>query len=337
MKRSGATLEDVADFDNLAEAFWRASRGVRYRPEVMRFSQNLDAELGRMRQEILELSVGVGSYRTFFIRDPKLRQIHAPVFRERVLHHAVMNVAGPRLDGSLVDDTFACRVGKGVHAAAARAQGHLRRFPWYVKIDIKSYFRSIDHARLKELLERRFKKRGLLELLSRIIDSHHDRPGKGLPIGALTSQHFANFYLSGLDRFLLETLRVRGIVRYMDDVVWWVDDRTRAKETLRAAREQAREALGLTVKDSTQIQRSSKGLTLCGFRILPGALRLTARRKRRYRAARERWESAYKAGLIDETTLQAGYMSALAITLHAEARSFRLEQLERVPGLNMEV
>jgi len=216
MKRSGVSLDAVADWHNLSAAFHRAALGKGHRTEVIQFKKDLPNRLANLRKDILAGTVTVGQMRCFHIRDPKPRIIHAPCFPERVLHHALMASVGPVLDRGLVADTYACRTGKGALAAVRRAQHHLQRWPWYAKIDIRSYFANIDHAILGELLARRFKDQPLLALMARIINAHHAAPGKGLPIGALTSQQFANYYLSGLDRLLLEACRVRGFVRYMD-------------------------------------------------------------------------------------------------------------------------
>jgi hypothetical protein len=331
VRRSRVGLAAIADWHNLAAAFQRAARGKGERDEVRRFRADLNGELARLRESLLDGSVEVGQMRSFRIRDPKPRIIHAPCFRERVLHHAVMAHVGPVLDRTLVDDTYACRAGKGALAAVLRAQHHQRRWPWYAQIDIRSYFASIDHAILLALLERRFKDRGLLALLARIVESHRAEPGRGLPIGALTSQHFANYYLAGLDRLLLEGCRVRGMVRYMDDLAWWGDDKTAVRDALDQARAYARDRLRLTVKTPVQIGRSRAGLPFCGYRILPGRLLLSRRRKRRYAECRRDWENAYAAGRIDARALQAGYAAALAITAHADAAAWRREQLRRHP------
>lgn len=331
VRRSPLGLEPVADWHNLAAAFHRAARGKRMRPEVQHFAGDFEGALARLRQDILAGTVALGAARRFAIRDPKPRIIHAPAFRERVLHHALMAQVGPVLERALVDDTFACRVGKGTLAAVQRAQHHCRRWPWWGQIDIRGYFPSIDHLILKDLLARRFKDPGLLALMGRIIDAHQDAPGKGLPIGALTSQHFANFYLSGLDRLLLEGCRVRGLVRYMDDLVWWGDDRAGVRDALAAACRYAEDRLALAVKAPRRIGRSGEGLSLCGFRIHPGRLLLSRRRRRRYAECRRDWEAAYADGRIDARALQTGFGTALAITLHADAAAWRRGQLQRVP------
>ncbi|MCG6943540.1 MAG: RNA-dependent DNA polymerase [Thiohalocapsa sp.] len=341
MRRSAVTLGEVADWHNLAEAFYRAALGKRHRAEVQHFAADLEGELARLRADILAGTVAVGRGRRFRIHDPKPRTIHAPCFRERVLHQAIMAHVGPVLDRALVDDTYACRTGKGTLAAVRRAQHHARRWPWWCKIDIGAYFASIDHSILKALLARKLRDPGLLALLGRIIDAHAhahahahadaDAPGRGLPIGALTSQQFANFYLGGLDRLLLEQCRVRGLVRYMDDLVWWGDSRAEARAALVAARAYCGDALHLTVKQPAFVGRTAGGVMLCGYRVLPGRLLLSRRRRHRYAGRRRHWERLYAEGVIDALGLQAGYSAALGITLHAAAGDWRREQLRRTP------
>jgi RNA-directed DNA polymerase len=303
------------------------------RSEVQRFAADLDNQLASLRADILAGTVPVGRSRRFRIHDPKPRIIHAPCFQERVLHHAIMAHVSPVLDRALVEDTYACRIGKGALAAVQRAQHHACRWPWWCKVDIRAYFASVDHAMLKGLLARKLKDPGLLTLLGRIIDAHSDAEdlARGLPIGALTSQQFANFYLGGLDRLLLEQCRVRGLVRYMDDLVWWGESRAEVHAVLDAARTFCADRLHLEIKTPALIGRSAGGLMLCGYRILAGRLLLSRRRKRRYSARRRHWEQLYAMGLIDGQTLQAGYSAALGITLPAEAAGWRREQLQRVP------
>jgi len=333
MRRSRATLAEVADLATLARAFWRAARGKRTCPEVIDFADHLDRRLAELGRSILDGTVEVGEMRSFEIRDPKQRTIHAPCFRERVLHHALIEKIGPPLDLALVDDSFACRAGKGTLAAVLRAQRHIRRFPWYLKIDVRAYFASVDHEVLRAALRRKLRDRGVLRLCDRIIASHAASPGRGLPIGALTSQHFANYYLAPLDRLILEGLRAPAMVRYMDDVVVWCHSGAEARALLRALDAFTADALRLTLKPA-QIQRSERGVSFLGFRVLPGALRLSRRRRRRYAAARRRLERDRATGAIDAAALQAGIDAALAITAHADARGWRRAELRRRPAMD---
>ena len=322
-KRAKLNPDDIADWRNLVAAAFRAAQGKRAQPEVARFLADLDANLATLRKQILSGTISVGESTTFHILDPKPRVIHAPSFRERVLHHAIMAHVGPILDRALIEDTFACRVGKGTLAAVQRCQEHVRRFGWYAKLDIRGYFASIDHTVLKAQLARRLQSRRLLHLLDRIIDSHNNVPGKGLPIGALTSQFFANSYLDACDRFLLESRRVSGMIRYMDDFLFWDRSRERVTQIVQEVRAFVADYLHLIVKDSVQINRSVRGVTVCGYRVYPGTIRLGPSRRRRYTAVKRRWEKRYCLGEIDAGELQRGVDAAIAITIHADAETWR--------------
>jgi RNA-directed DNA polymerase len=331
MKRSGIDLHDVADWNNLVAATWRAAQGKRDRPEVQRFLVNVDEQLSALRTDILNETLQVGAVRQFRIRDPKPRLIHAPAFRERVLHHALIAQIGPVLDRTLVFDTYACRPGKGTLAAVQRCHEHLRRYPWSGKLDVRTYFASIDHGLLINLLARRLKDPGVLRLCTQLIASHATGPGRGLPIGALTSQHFANYYLGGFDRFLVESCRVQGMVRYMDDVLWWGEDKASVRKVFSVGRDYLGECLALSIHEPGVVQRSVQGATFCGFRLLPGQWRLSLRRRRRYTYLRKKWETRYANGEIDALALQRAYAAVVGATLHADAAGWRQRQLALHP------
>ena len=332
MKRRLIRIEDVADLGNLAWAAWRAGKGKRSRADVRAFFAHGLESLQRLREEILTGCSELGRARRFRIHDPKPRVIHAPAFRERVLHHALMRHLGPVLDAGLVDDSYACRPGRGPLAAVRRAQRHLRRFDWFVQVDMSRYFASIDHGILFAQLCRRVRGPAVLELCRQILLAHRQEEGRGLPIGALTSQHFANLFLGPLDRLLLEELRVMGMVRYMDDVVWWVRSRQEARETLSEVRGFVTEALRLTLREPSRIQKSERGMTFCGYRVHRSNLRLTPRGKRRYSAARATLERRWLRGLIGDRELQAAYASAFGITSFADAAAWRRAELARRPA-----
>jgi hypothetical protein len=334
VQRAAIQLDDIASWHNLTRAVERAARGKRSRPEVMAFLERFDQNLTALQTQILDGTVPVGVMTRFHIRDPKPRVIHAPCFRERVLHHAIMAYVGPVLDRALIDDTFACRTGKGTLATVYRCQQHVRRFPWYAKMDVRQYFASVNHAVLKHQLRQRLKGRPLLALLDRIIDAHHDTPGTGLPIGALTSQNFANFYLNPLDRFLLESYRVAGLARYMDDFVCWDWSRRRVVDVVKQARDFLRLELKLTLKDSVQVNQSARGLPICGYRVFAGTIRLARSRRKRYIRAKRYWERQYRAGCLSAGALQRAFDAVLAITAHADATAWRRRQaLEFSPAV----
>lgn len=317
------TLTDIVQRDNLAKAAFLAARGKRSRFGVQRYLRDLDANLNELSEAVLEDGYIPQPLREFVIRDPKHRIIHAPGFRDRVLHHAIILQAGPQIDRTLIDDSFACRINKGSIAAVMRAQHFTKRSDWFLKIDVAKYFHSIDHNLLFERLLRRFKGVEFLNLLHRIIAGFHSSPGKGLPIGALTSQYFANLYLNDADRWLIARDEVLGYVRYMDDMICWFDSKAAALRTLFELSDFLKENLALTLKANTQVNRTERGISFCGHRIFRGIIRLTKRRQERYKAACIGWERKFLAGEIDAIALQCGYASAFSITKHADALEWR--------------
>lgn len=327
MNRLRINLEDIALRENLQRALWLAARGKRDRPVIGEWLGNSEIHIQQLQASILNETAPVGRFRQFTIHDPKQRVIHAAEFSDRVLHHAVMSLAGPELERSLVADSYACVQGRGVHAAAFRVQDLLRRYPWFVKVDVKGYFPSIEHAVLLNLLSRRFKGKELLSLLARIVAANGGTPGRGLPIGSLCSQHFANLYLDGADRLISEELNLPGRVRYMDDLLWWAPCRTSAHESLRAVTEWLQENRKLRLHNNSIVNRSEHGVSFCGYRITRQAIRLSVRRKRRYVEARRQLEQQWKHGGISDADLQQGYAAIKAITLPADSVGFRRENL----------
>lgn len=335
MKRKKISLEDIAERNNLILALHKAAKGKRQREQVRRFLQQVDTNLNQLASDILAGQMPYGRFREFTIYDPKQRTIHAACFEDRIFHHAVMNFAGPVLERAMLPTSFACRPNMGVHRAAEWVQQCVRRYPWYGQIDIASYFAKIDHAILLSVLLRRFKGKAFSQQLQRLITCYQHQPGKGLPIGSLTSQYFANYYLDGLDRLLDSLPEVRAHVRYMDDIVWWCEDKQRVKYVLQTVRTYLQEQRQLTVKPSWQIQHSRHGIAFCGYRVLPGTMRLSLRRKRRYQQWRLYWEQQYQLGNITATQLQTAYAAVHAILQGADTDAWREQNLCHYPPIEV--
>jgi hypothetical protein len=283
MKRAGNLFERIVERENLRLAYYKALRGKRRQLEVRQFSDHLEAELAAMAEQVRAGTYPLGRFRQFIVFDPKERLITAPCFAERVLHHAIMNVCEPVLDGWLIDDTYACRTGRGRVAALQRAQTFARRYGFFLKLDIRRYFDSIGHERLLARLARRFKDGALLALLARIVHSFRGATGRGVPIGSLTSQHFANFYLGWFDRFVKERLRIKGYVRYMDDMALWSDDRRAIQTVLAETRQFLANELGLELKHCPYGNRAEHGMDFLGCRLFRQHTILNQRSRRRLR------------------------------------------------------
>lgn len=334
-RRTRIDLQDVAAWDNLEAALWAAARGKCARPDVAAFLAGAPRELARIQMALLAGRMPEGWFRSFAIRDPKPRIIHAAPFPDRVAHHALIRLLEPRLEQALVPTSFACRPGLGVHAAIRHAQSCCRRWPWYLKLDVEHYFPNLPHDRLLALLARRFKG-SVMDLIRCLVADYHAEPGRGLPIGALTSQHFANQYLGEADRFALSRPECRGHVRYMDDIVLWCDSRADGMALHRAVTEFVTEALGLRLKPPC-LMPVSAGLGYCGMRIYPGVVKLGLRRRRAWRGRRRHWEGLWRQGEIDEGELQQAYASLHAMTLPADSLGWRQTQLLRHPAPDREV
>jgi hypothetical protein len=311
MKSSPVRLEQIAHPDNLREAFLRAARGKGHRRDVVAFRENLGAELASLREEILAGTPSVGSFTAFTIHEPKERRIHAPCFRERVLHHALLALCEPDFERWLIADTFACRKGKGREAALRRAEQHAARHGWFLKLDVAKYFDSIPHDPLMAALDRRFRDARVVALWARIIAAYETSPGRGLPIGALTSQHLANFYLGPIDRLVKETLKGPGYARYMDDMALW-GGREEMKFALAAMRGALADPLGLTLKSNWHLQPVTHGMDFLGYRVFPGASRLNHASRRRF-LRRWTWcERALAVGRISEAIAQRRVLALTA-------------------------
>ena len=185
------------------------------------FRMKVDCNLEEIRRGLENETARIGAYSYFTIKDPKERIICAASFPERIIHHAVMNICEPYFERFQIFHSYACRKGKGQHAALLSAFHYAKSSPFFLKMDVRKYFDSIDHEILFNRLTRLFKDHRLLDLLSRIIDSYHTAPGKGVPIGNLTSQYFANHYLASFDHYVKETLGVKRYIRYMDDMLFF--------------------------------------------------------------------------------------------------------------------
>ncbi len=333
MRRVDHLFERIVDRDNLRQAVHKALRGKRSRHDARAFVANLDEDLESIRNDLVRGDIRLGEYHQFTIYDPKERLITAPCFRERVLHHAIINVCEPVIERWLIGDTFACRRGKGRIAGLARARQFAGRFAYFLKMDIRQYFASISHEILAGRLERLFKDRRLLELLRRIIASYGSTPGRGLPIGSLTSQHFANFYLGWFDRLVKEGLRSRGYVRYMDDFVLWADSAAPLREHLAIATSFLKHDLDLEAKPSPYINRVEHGMDFLGCRVFPEHTILNRRSRVRFRRQLRGLELSYLSGGIDELNLQQRATALVAFTRTPGLSSWRFRQgvIESMP------
>ena len=280
--------------ENLRRAYSQTARGKRFTFGYLEFKEHAEANILALQCEITAGTYRPGEYRRFMVSDPKPREITALPFRDRVAQHALVNVIEPIFERTFVSQSYACRAGRGTHAGAVRAQALMRRLGkdgpvHYLKTDFAGYFRNINRERLHTMIRKRISCRATLDLIAAITPLD----GRGLPIGSLTSQLWANVYGTAFDRFLLAR-GWRDFVRYMDDVVVFGLSATDLRALHAEAETFAAVALGLRFS-KWSVASVSRGLNFLGYRIWPTHKLLRrqsvvrAKRKiRRYTAAGNR-------------------------------------------------
>ena len=337
MKRQNRLFEQVVDYNNIRLAFLKALRGNRNSHSAVNFCKNIEKNLTSVRNKIISLDCEWGNYRSFMIKDPKLRIISTAPFEQRIMHHAIMNVLEPVFDRPMVCHSYACCKGKGSHAAVRYAFGRCKATLFFLKLDIRKYFDSIDHEALKTHIRRLIKDTRVLFLLDGVIDSYETAPGKGVPIGNLTSQFFANLYLADMDHFILEQLRPSAYCRYMDDFVLWSSSQTELKTMFMQVNEYVTQNLKLTVKRPV-FGKTVAGLPFLGFLIKEKGIYLLQKSKRRFKNRIAEITASLYSGVINEEKAAERARSVcaainLARTNHLRKKVF--EEGERLPALTV--
>ena len=333
----------LCSFENLWQAFQQARRGKRGKGEVAAFEYHLERNLFTLERELRDGSYQPGDYHHFYIYEPKKRKISAAPFRDRVVHHALCNLIMPVWEARFIDNSFACRVGKGTHAALDRAQHYARRFRYVLQGDIVQFFPSIDHAALRALLARRVADPQVLALIDLILASGAGvleseytlqyfpgddlltplaRP-RGLPIGNLTSQFWANVYLHELDTFVTQQLRHGAYVRYADDWLLFGDDKALLAEQHDCIQAKLID-LRLVLHDrKTQRYPVATGIPFLGFRLYPTHRRLKRPNVIRFKRRMRRVFGQFAAGEIPIEQVHASVNGWVAHARHGSTYRLR--------------
>jgi RNA-directed DNA polymerase len=330
MKRLNNLWQQIITFDNLLLAYKKARYGKQQKQSVAQFTLNLESELFTLQQQLIEGSYQPGGYRLFTIYERKPRIIAAAPFRDRVVHHALMNIIEPPLDKQFIHDSYACRQGKGVHKAIDRYQNWAKRYRYALKMDIRQYFPSVDHLLLKDKIRHRIKDVNILNLIDKIIDTAPppalDIPTErctGIPIGNLTSQFFANLYLDDFDHYVKEHLKIRPYLRYVDDFIVLDDD----KSCLNELREQiqaylAHNRLRLHPR-KRHIAPTRRGLDVLGYFVFPHHRCLRNDNGHRFFRKLRGFAKTYAKRKIDWTDFNPSVQSWIGHAKHADTYGLR--------------
>lgn len=261
----------IVDFDNLWQAYLSARKGKRYRKEVAEFNTRLEENLMNIHNHLVWQTWQPGKARNFRIFEPKQRDIQAPPFADRIVHHALVRVVEPLFEKTFIYHSYACRNGKGSQRAVKALQQLLRKAernspnPYAVKADIKSYFASINHDVLFSAIKRVVSCEQTLGLWRKIAKAYGHESGVGLPVGALTSQLSANVMLNQTDHALTDSAGFRGFIRYMDDTIMVAGNKQEAHEQLESM-VSAVTSQKLTMNPKTSVFPTKSGVDFCGYR-----------------------------------------------------------------------
>ena len=354
MKTYKNLYSQVWAWDNLYCAYRKARKGKRARASVAAFEWDLEGNLVRLQDELAAQTYRPGSYDSFYIHEPKRRLISAAPFRDRVAHHALCNVIEPVFERRFIYDSYANRKGKGTHRALDRCQAFARRYRYVLPCDVRQFFPSVDHAILRAILARTIADGDVMWLVDCVLNSGvgvlaetydmHWFPGddpstalrrssgqgllaalrpRGLPIGNLTSQFWANVYLNGLDHFVKRELKCPAYLRYVDDILLYADDKEQLHRW-RAAVIDYLATLRLTLHEKrAQPRPVTEGIPFLGFIVFPTHRRLKRRKGILFRRRLKQHLAAYRRGDITFAQLDASVQGWVNHVRHGDTWGLR--------------
>jgi len=326
--------------ENLMLAFNKAKKGKTKKNYVINFESNIIKNINNLQEDLINKKYYPSRLKKFIVRDPKTRTIHSSMFRDRIIHHAIINIIKTIYEKRFIYDSFASRKNKGTHAAVSRFEYFLNKVSsngskiknsfnnnsikgYVLKADIKHYFNTIDHEILINILEKTIKDKDFINIIRIII--HHFKgqvKDKGLPLGNYTSQFLANVYLNQLDYFVKHRLKARYYIRYVDDFVILHKEK---KELIsfKSKIEKYLKNLKLELhKDKSEIHALRNGITFLGYRIFYHYKLLRKRNIRYFRNKLNRKKELYRRGLISKKKLESFLKGWLGYSNFANTHKF---------------
>ena len=340
MKTVNNIYNEIISPENLFLAWDEFKRGKQHKKDVQRFEWNLEENIFKLYRELKNKTYQHGPYESFYIHDPKQRHIHKALVSDRILHHAIFAVINPIFEQTFISTSFSCRVDFGVHKGVGKfgkmvrkiSQNGFRRC-FVLKCDIRKFFDTIDHNILLEVIKKRVQDNSatwLLEEIIRSFTSPHFKPPrhKGLPIGNLTSQLFANIYMNVFDQFMKHRLGVKYYARYTDDFVIVADNEEYLLGLIPIITTFLKNTLELELHpNKILIRKLGQGVDFLGYITFLKHRLLRSKTKRRIMAKLQRRINEYRAGLISEFTLNQSVQSYLGVMSHANTHNLG-EQLK---------
>lgn len=332
--------DTITDFSNLYTAYHRAALRRRYKGDALRFGINLERELLLLQKELRDGSYKPGAYRSFIRCDSKRRIIQVAPFRDRVVHHAVCGVIAPLFEKYFIYDSYACRKGRGTHKAVFRVEKYVQAISnnysdhaYSMHSDIRKYFDSIDHEVLFRCIQKRIYDKQTLQLLWKIIKSNG--MDKGIPIGNLTSQLFANIYLNELDQYVRGDRGITTYVRYMDDIIIVANTKQELWNIYMYMKDICEHTLLISFKESSpQIIPYEKGIPFLGYVLFRTHRTLRKSTMRRMFKKAKKKQILYEKGVVTRDSFVNAMASFDGYVKHANAWHVR-KKLNNLTAKNL--
>jgi len=356
MKSYNNLYSILCSSENIRLAYEKARKGKSKNKSVIEFEKNLHVNLYNLREELMTFSYKPLHLKRFIIRDPKSRVIHASAFRDRIIHHAIINVLILIYEKIFIYDSYASRIDKGVHQALSRFDLFKRKVSrngkrvrsggvrtansiegYVLKCDIKHYFDTVDHEVLLSILRRKIKDENLIQLIKKVLDNFESPfKGKGMPLGNYTSQFFANVYLNELDYFVKHILRAQCYIRYVDDFIIL----HRSKEVLELWKKRIEnylECLKIELHtDKSIIIPLKNGVTFLGYRVFYYCKLLRRRNTRHFKAKLAKLLDQYKSKEIKKGDLIQLLQGWFGYAKWANTYKFRQKILKVIENIERE-
>ncbi len=270
--------DSIISIENILAAWREFVPGKKQKKDIQEFQSHLMDNIFGLHQELKDGRYRHSDYEAFKISDPKPRDIHKAAVRDRLMHHAIYRVLYPYFDRTWISDSFSCRNDKGTHRAmnrfqlfAGKVSKNNTKTCWVLKCDIRKFFASIDHEILLSILSKHILDPNIVGLLENIVTSFYSTgPGKGLPLGNLTSQMLVNIYMNVFDQYMKHKIKAKHYIRYADDFVILSEDKAWLEGILTQIEAFLRDNLRLTLHpDKVYIKTFASGVDFLGWIHFP--------------------------------------------------------------------
>lgn len=332
MKRHGNLFNKIIDMENLRLAYRKSRKGKNWQRTIQEFDKNAEENLLKIRESLVNKTFRTSSYKVKTIHEPKTRQIYIlPFSPDRIIQHALMNIIEPIWEKLFIYDSYACRIGKGIHAGSKKTMKLLRKNKYCLKCDISKFYPSMKHDILFKIIKRKIKCKDTLWLLQNIIYSIGG--GQNVPIGNYTSQWFGNLYMNELDQIIKHQYKIKHYIRYCDDFIIFHNDKKHLREIAKSVEDFLEKELQLKFSKCSLFP-VSQGIDFLGYRHFRKYILLRKSTAKRVKKRLKRLPQMLAAGRLTLEQVRSSLASTMGWLRWANAHNLFLKlQIEKLEKL----